>query len=446
LDAAVDKWAQSASAAATAWAAALPAGNERSELLGSLIRTLGRTDPRAAADVLQTGDATVQVLIATQNLFSDWAVYDPEAAAAAVAQIKGKAGAMAVQGAAKTLALADPTAAAKWAESIVDPGERRAAISATTREWSNRDPAAAINWVKNLEPSVRRIPLAQCLSKLAGQDLGAALAQIEALPPGPERTRTVTTIVWSIPSADPQQTLAMLSQLDSSRERDAAEMMMCDKWASTDRPAALDWYFKNGSADKWLGNAINEWARTAPDEAMQWARTLPKSDRRDSAMGRLASSLAESDPARAQQLFGELSTEAQARITGAFASALAAKDVNAACKWAEALPPGNAQSDALEWLAVDMAGKDPKAAAQWLQGLPTGGGRDRAISSYCTFALSDDPATALKWAQLISDETDRGRAIEDLANTWLKNDAASARKWLESAALPPAEKERILRP
>jgi hypothetical protein len=191
---------------------------------------------------------------------------------------------------------------------------------------------------------------------------------------------------------------------------------------------------------------MRAWGEAAPDEAIDWLSSLPDSGQREAAAGSLAMALVTSAPARAQEVFGELSPDVQAQVSERVAGNMALTDAAQARTWAEALPPGKAKGVAFEAIATSMAREDAAETTKWLQGLPTGAPRDRAIKGFCSFASDQDPEGALSWALTISDAADRARAVEDLGKSWMNRDAANARKWLESAAVPPEEKERILRP
>jgi hypothetical protein len=56
---------------------------------------------------------------------------------------------------ARTWVLIEPTAAAEWAESILEPELRAAAVAAVAAEWAKRDAAAAQDWLARLPAATR---------------------------------------------------------------------------------------------------------------------------------------------------------------------------------------------------------------------------------------------------------------------------------------------------
>ena len=118
------------------------------------------------------------------------------------------------------------------------------------------------------------------------------------------------------------------------------------------------------------------------------------------------------------------------------------------------------QSVASKWLSVD-----PPAATKCFNALPDDPQKSQALSGairllvygdkwgevddYDALAAHMSPAsltTVPKWIGALDNPTKREEAYEAFAGLWLKRDPQAAKAWLNTAPLPQAHRERLLRP
>ncbi|MHA3771340.1 hypothetical protein ACXR0O_07350 [Verrucomicrobiota bacterium sgz303538] len=448
LQGAVDKWASTAPAEATAWVNAQSPGEERNSMINVILRGMGRNDPQAAVQFLRSQGASWQGGWAVDELFANWAERNPEAAIAAAAELKGNANRAALRGAARAWGQENPQAAMAWGERLTDPVARRSVIGNIVDQWADNDPLGVIAWSRNAkDQDVQRDAVSRAISQLAGRDLPTALAQIESLPAGEGRDSAVMAAANSVGRQDARAAIQLLSRLDPGPERTRAISQMCSVWAASEPRAAVEWMFQNTTPSE-VGyestNVLGRWTEKAPDEAIAWVQTLPPGDRRDAAMAGVAASLSNLDPRRAQTLFNQLSPESKASVAERFAYAMTQQDPENARAWAEALPPGKAQSTAYGVIAYQLANKDASGTAEWLGTLPAGAARDQAVVGFSNYASRRDPEAGLAWALTISDEVDRMQQVEALLKQWRSTDSGSARNWLNTnRQLTPEQKRRI---
>jgi hypothetical protein len=411
-----------------------------------MILAIGHNDPRAALQILKVQGSGGQASWAVQELFSTWAGRDPQAAAAAVAELKGTANYMALRGVARAWAEENPQAAIAWGERMENAASRKQVLNSVVEQWADSDPQALIAWSKNVQDDeLRRSAVSRGISQLAAMDVPAALSQIETMPGGEERDQAVMAAANSLGQQDARGAVQLLNQLEPGIERTQALSRACSIWANSEPRAAVEWLFQNSPPSKdgyELTNVLWQWASTAPNEAVSWAEGLPAGERRETALAGVAVSLSYQEPARAQKLFDQLSPDAKASVAERFAASLGQQDPNKARAWAEALPPGKAQAVALGTVAYQMASKNVADAAQWLDKLPVGEVRDRAVMGFSNYAGRRDPEGALAWAVTISDERDRLQQVESLVKQWRGVDEAAARKWLDSSTQLTAEQRR----
>ena len=447
LHGAVAAWSRAAPAEAISWVNALPPGEERSRLSGTLITSIGRDDPAAALGLLQRQNYTYGVMPAV-DLFGAWTARNPQAAAAAALGLTGSLRNVALGEVARSWAQDDTQEALAWANTIPNIPSRKDVLMAITRQWAEVDPRAVIRWAgNNPDDYIGRRAFAEGISRLAAVDLPAALSEIQALPAGNEHDQAIITAAQTLSQTDALSALPLLEQLAPGSQRNQALADLCEVWGAADPRAALDYLFRNAppSSNSIIEITIRNWASRAPEEAIAWGTALPDGDGRDAALAAMVNALVGTDFDGAQKLFEQLSADGQGLAADAMTRNLVQQDVNQARQWAEALPQGKARNNALEILASQWAYDNPVATAQWLNGLPSGVARDRAVVGFGRATIDRDPDSALTWALTITDPKVRADTIEHLVWKWQIADASAAREWLgASTALTVDQKRRIL--
>jgi hypothetical protein len=195
------------------------------------------------------------------------------------------------------------------------------------------------------------------LLALAGRWIDAspedALGFAFGLPPGEVRDTFLRQLCVGWARKDAEEALAWSDRLDHAADRRRVRETICHAVAESDPRLALGLALRHGTdgdgSDGLLENLSMQWADREPAAALDWVRTQPGGEWHDRLMARVAFVLSKSDP------------------------------YSAACRVAEEMEPGPAQTEAIlsvlhRWTAVD-----PRAAADWVRDFPPGSLRDRAL-------------------------------------------------------------------
>ncbi|MGJ8642141.1 MAG: hypothetical protein ACSHX9_01935 [Luteolibacter sp.] len=236
-------WVSKDPAGALAWAFNLQKGSDR-VVASVAMRDWGRKDPAGVLEsirALESGNPDL-ANYATHRLFSQWAMDDPEAAMEAAATIADpkqfgeiEAGILAGWGEsdpisaasildnkiksgsdlsgltdafgtiANSYALTDPTAAAKWTNSLPDGAAKSTAVSSLMNSWLSEDPEAASSWLRELEPGQTRDDGIGALVLISrNRDPQRAFQWAESISSPQQRTRLTKLAALSWLSVSPE--------------------------------------------------------------------------------------------------------------------------------------------------------------------------------------------------------------------------------------------------
>jgi hypothetical protein len=175
LGTAFQYWAEAQPERALGVALKLPAGEMRKSALDAAISGWAVGDPASLAEFALTLHSTGDRTEALQTAMREWVQQDPKTASDWIDKFDPKpefdAGAAAVALQPDILAK-HPDIAASWAESITEPSLRSSTLVNVLREWSSKDPAAALSYAK-------------ASSSLLPVDLTALLHELAARPAAP---------------------------------------------------------------------------------------------------------------------------------------------------------------------------------------------------------------------------------------------------------------------
>ncbi len=503
------RWLELDTGAAYEWVNALPNEKRRAELTREFFHSLALKEPAAAMRYLaqhETGAHRGKDL--SYSVIEAWSSRDPAGAVDAALQLSGKAGRESAIGIAlKRLATADPQAALARATQIPDAEMRRRQLQSVLGEWAANDPAAAAAQASSLPAGrERNDALSAVIAGTARTDSAAAMRLVEQMPIGDARTRALRQVVNETSYNDPKVAAEFILAMPLSQQRNSM-YQVAGSFARTDRPAALEWVAKLGSAEArtaamqtivrdWasedprgaaqfcvsnsgakiddLGNAVTNWAQTDAREALAWAGALSDASQREAAVASAISGLAASNPAEAAATAGRmLSGAKQAQEMGNIAGSWAASDPAAAAAWAARLSDpaarGNAESSiASSWAQQDpaaaatwasrlpnatnamysitreWAAQDPVAAANWLGKLPAGNSRDAAISTFSQTVVGADPEGAAAWAATISEPQQRNNSLGNVYRQWQRSEPKAAEAWLRTTTALSTEARAAL--
>ena len=149
------------------------------------------------------------------------------------------------------------------------------------------------------------------------------------------------------------------------------------------------------------------------------------------------------DPQRWAARIPQLPEGSRARATEAVARAWSQHQPEEAVQWAASLPASDARVNAIAAAASNWAAQDAHSAAEWLSRLAPGLERDRSAHSFVNAVADKYPRNAWEWALSIDDPQSRAAAATTVARTLATSDPSTALQWVESGALPPETKAAI---
>lgn len=149
------------------------------------------------------------------------------------------------------------------------------------------------------------------------------------------------------------------------------------------------------------------------------------------------------DPQRWIARLSQLPEQSRARATEAIARAWAQQRPEEAVQWAASLPASETRAAAVAAAASNWAAQDAHGAAEWLSGLPPGPERDRSAQSFASAVAEQYPREAWDWALSIQDEASRTATAGHVARLLAARDPQTARQLLDTGSLPPDLKSAL---
>ncbi|HKQ40449.1 MAG TPA: sigma-70 family RNA polymerase sigma factor [Verrucomicrobiae bacterium] len=149
------------------------------------------------------------------------------------------------------------------------------------------------------------------------------------------------------------------------------------------------------------------------------------------------------DPQRWIARLPQLPEASRARGIEAIARAWSQQRPDEAAQWAVSLPPSDARESAMAAAISNWGAQDAHSAAEWLASLAPGPERDRSAQSFVSVVANKYPSDAWQWALSIEDPQARAAAATTVANAVAARDPATALQWVDSGALPPETKNAL---
>jgi hypothetical protein len=209
--------------------------------------------------------------------------------------------------------------------------------------WHRRDPAAALTWMRTLNPAEQCFFLPKIIRDTASRDFAAARRLVESLP--------------------------------HSMPQEAAGVELAEQWGRTDPAAALAWAEEHllsrrlPAVDGIMEHAVAADAR----RAAQAAENLPPGNARDRAVSRVAWRWSQ-------------------------------QDADAAMDWVAALPADSARRAAFDAMGRDWVLRNPQKAAAWMQSVPAVEVPDFLVHPAARLLALQDADSALQWAAALPKE------------------------------------------
>ncbi|MDQ3621384.1 MAG: hypothetical protein M3463_02705 [Verrucomicrobiota bacterium] len=466
-------WAEKDFDAASAWVLALPPDARRNSALSGIASALARKDPAAAIRFLDQhlDSKASQGSSPFSAVLTEWAKKDFNAAAQYALGVQDRELRRNLVRSLSYSQSRDPQELLAWANGIDDRELRSQVTSSAISNWANRDPQAALTYVRTLPLSEQNRHIQSVISGLArrdiaearrvleempegrarssalnalmsawiGEDANAAMTYAKSLPEGTARVSAISQVAQQVSERDHMAALELAQLLPAGSQRRSVMYQVASRWGRSDPKAAAEYFLQNPTGDDAydspLQSIAQSWASSNPRELLEWGRALPDEKQRNAIVSQAISGLARNDPTTAARELAQMSGPAQGNAAGNLASTWANHDPAAAASWAASLPEGEARTRAFSSLVNQWADIELPAATQWLESLPASKSRDSAVRAFASRVAESDPEAALAWAGTIADASARTSAVEQATRNWLRNDKTAATAWIQTTPL-----------
>ena len=255
----------------------LPAGNARMNAISSLAQQIAQRDPVAAIEfasglgyddekrralshmsyqISRFGIDAVSPIIAASNdpmvqqqlasrIVDEWSKYDqPGALNFANSLTDDKAKYFAIQTIYSNWVQADPEGAFDYLESSVEEGKQINFLRSGFQKWARQDPGAAVQWLDRIPENVGEKGASDIYQiatrNFVQHDPMAASEWLAGLDEGPNRDRSVETLVRSISKTDPEAGFIWAATVSDQGMRQNNLNQSVREWVKTDPDAAFE--------------------------------------------------------------------------------------------------------------------------------------------------------------------------------------------------------------
>jgi|GEM_PF-835333 len=266
-----------------------------------------------------------------------------------------------------------------------------------------KDPERALSLARKLAVTREQLAIYSALfAQFAQQNLQSPAQRIAQVPTGLARENAVRAVTDAWVRTDLSGALAWAQSLSDAPDRAAAVEVVLAEMATKDPLQAIDLAQKSltGPAqERTVFNALQRLTETDPRGAAGLVKLLPPGEMQTFAAVDVARALAGQNAEEALAWTKTLSGDsARALATKRALEVWAANDLSAASRYATTLPPGREQNEAAAVLAVPLTAADPQKALTWAESLPAAELRPVVLASVVDTWAQRDPAAASRWA------------------------------------------------
>ncbi len=211
IDALASRWSEINANDALAWAQTLPDADDtaRTAALNTILTSLAKTNPAAAADFVENSDDPADFLPAAPAI-------------------------------AKTLATTDLQGALDLTDSLPEGATKDQALGNVLTTWSQTDFTSAWNYAAGLpDDGERGTVMASLVNSTAQKDPAQAVSLIDQLPAGPAQLNALGSVAATWVKQDPQAFTTWLGTLPAGDARDTAISQLAASTQATKNPAAV---------------------------------------------------------------------------------------------------------------------------------------------------------------------------------------------------------------
>lgn len=250
------------------------------------------------------------------------------------------------------------------------------------------------------------------------------------------RAEAIEALMESWVASNPQQAADWAGSLPAGTFRDDALSALMVHWGARDPAGAAGWMSRTGVDDGEAASVLaGSWAATNPSAAAAWASSMDNLESRRLAVSSAVSAWAHTAPQAAAAFAEGLPGNDRASAITAVISTWAATAPSEAAAWLTQVP-FELPSDhalALGALVTPWSAQNPGAVSKFINTLPEGPAREAAASQFAVTAAATAPAEALMWAMNLSDPDQRNQVTADACETWYDKSPETFRAGIEEA-------------
>ena len=253
---------------------------------------------------------------------------------------------------------------------------------------------------------------------------------------GDNRAEAIEALMESWVTSNPQQAADWAGSLPAGTFRDDALSALMVHWAARDPARAAGWMSRTGVDDGEAASVLaGSWAATDPSAAATWASSMENLESRRLAVSSAVSAWAHTAPQAAAAFAGRLPDNDRASAITAVISTWAATAPAEAAAWLTHVSFGSPSDHAITLgaLVTPWSAQNPGAVSKFINTLPEGPAREAAASQFAVTAAATAPAEALMWAMNLSDPDQRNQVTADACETWYDKSPETFRAGIEEA-------------
>jgi hypothetical protein len=245
---------------------------------------------------------------------------------------------------------------------------------------------------------------------------------VAAMPAGSRRTLATQALLEALATKSPKRGLALLEADKDSRQ---GGYRFFSAWAKKDPKAAAEaaLALQKEYDGYGLGAALEQWARSDSDAAIQWSEQL-QGEQRKRAVSQCVFGLGAVDPVAAAMFLIGHPDEAANYVAHDMLNSLEGDPRRVAEEVLAKVPPGDVRTSMLEAIAQSLA-TDPAQALDWA-GTLLPGERDRVVHSIFYMAGQAQPEEAFHLALDKLEGETRRTALHSMLENWAEMDFDAA--------------------
>ena len=251
--------------------------------------------------------------------------------------------------------------------------------------------------------------------------LYASALSVAGMEEDDNRAEAIEALMETWAADNPQQAADWAGSLPAGTFRDDALSALMVHWAARAPADAAGWMNRTGVDDGEAASVLaGTWAITNPSAATAWASSMGNLESRRIATSSAVSAWANTAPQAAASFAERLPLNERASAITAVVSSWATTAPSEAAAWVADLPFGSPgdHAIALAALVTPWSAQNPGSVSKFINTLPEGPAREAAASQFAVTAAATAPAEALMWAMNLSDPDQRNQVTADACETW----------------------------